>query len=142
MYLTRVARQTRSCWTSQRPSTRCGINASSSSYTTKEWIRSQTLRRIKSFLSDRTQQGQTSAVGQVTSQSSVLGPTLFVVYINDLNMHTKSTVRLFADDTIFYWQVLSQADARILQEDLETLKNGKRTGKYSSMPASATSSSS
>ncbi|XP_076470853.1 uncharacterized protein LOC143300809 [Babylonia areolata] len=72
-------------------------------------IRGQTLRWIEKFLTNRTQQmnveGQISTIGQVTSgvpQGSVLGPTLFVIHINDINKNIRSTVRLFADDTILY----------------------------------------
>ena len=68
---------------------------------------------------------------------SVLGPMLFIVYIINLNKHTKSMVRLFADDIILNRQILSQADTRFLQRDLEKLENGNWTGKCPLMPASA-----
>ena len=92
-------------------------------------IRGLTLRWIENFLTNRTQQvvveGQTSTVGHVTSgvpQGSVLGPTLFLAYINDLDKNIESTVRLFADDTILYRAIHSKADASILQHDLEKLE--------------------
>ena len=61
---------------------------------------------IKDFLHGRTQkvilEGQSSSWATVASgvlQGSVLGPLLFLIYINDLpDCVTSSTVRLFADE--------------------------------------------
>ena len=38
-------------------------------------------------------------------QGSVLGPTLFVVFINDLPLEVTSTVRIFADDTKIFRKI-------------------------------------
>jgi len=35
-------------------------------------------------------------------QGTVLGPLLFLCYINDLPTHLKSSVKLYADDVILY----------------------------------------
>ena len=83
---------------------------------------------IQSFLSDRSQQvvveGSYSTPCSVTSgvpQGSVLGPTLFPIYINDLVNDIQSTVQLFADDCLIYRPILTSADHQILQEDLQKL---------------------
>ena len=72
-------------------------------------IKSETVGWIRSFLYDRTQQvaveGQNSDNLPVLSgvpQGSVLGPCLFLSYINNLPDSAKSKVRLFSDDTIVY----------------------------------------
>ena len=92
-------------------------------------IKGKTLAWIQNFLAFRTQQvvveGETSSIGQVTSgvpQGSVLGPTLFLIYIDDLSNNIQSKVRLFADDTIVYRTIRNQQDAEILQEDLKRLE--------------------
>ena len=86
---------------------------------------------ISDFLKDRSQavvlDGESSSSVPVTSgvpQGTVLGPTLFLVYINDLPECIKySKVRLFADDCILYGQIDSQSDCKKLQEDLDTLQH-------------------
>ena len=66
--------------------------------------------------------GVKSLASEVTSgvpQGSVLGPTFFLIYINDIVMNVKSEIRLFADDILMYIQ--NSNDYEILQEDLNTL---------------------
>jgi hypothetical protein len=46
---------------------------------------------------------------------------LFLFYINDMPCGLKSTIRLFADDTIAYLVVTSEVDAVDLQSDLNKL---------------------
>ena len=54
-------------------------------------------------------------------QGSVLRPSLFLLYINDMPEGIKSTVGLFADDTIEYLTISSDKDSNDLQNDLEKL---------------------
>ena len=78
---------------------------------TNEWI--------KNFLSDRTQ--SVVVEGETSTSISVLEPSLFLFYINDMPEGIQSTVRLFADDTIAYVTISSDADAANLQQDLDKL---------------------
>ena len=91
-------------------------------------IAGKTQKWIRHFLSGRRQRvvldGEHSDQVAVTSglpQDSVLGPCLFLLYINDLADELESVVRLFADDTIAYLTIDSQADAGRLQRDLDRL---------------------
>ena len=86
---------------------------------------------VADFLRNRTQavvlEGETSTSVPVASgvpQGAVLGPILFLVYINELpECISNSTVRLFADDCILYRQIDSTADCVKLQDDLNALQH-------------------
>ena len=85
---------------------------------------------IKSFLSNRSQKvvvdGLHSFITLVISgvpQGTVLGPILFLIYLNDMCLSTKygSTIRSFADDSRLFHSISTYQDALNLQYDLNNL---------------------
>ena len=83
-------------------------------------IRGNALKLLSSFLVNRKQcttvNGQKSNFSVVDSgvpQGSTLGPLLFLIYINDLPLHTNLRVRLFADDACLSFE----SDNAVLLEE-------------------------
>ena len=54
-------------------------------------------------------------------QGTVLGPLMFLIYINDIGSNISSTIRLFADNSLLYREVKSESDCHTLQSDLDRL---------------------
>ncbi len=91
-------------------------------------IRGKLLTWITNFLTKRKQRvvinGSNSAWDSVDSgvpQGTVLGPLLFLLYINDIADNLTSEIRLFADDCILYRQINSISDCSNLQDDINKL---------------------
>ena len=55
-------------------------------------------------------------------QDSLLGPILFIIYINNLPEAVESMVHTFADDTKIYRQIATKNDCDELQKDLDILQ--------------------
>ena len=98
-------------------------------------IRGDTLKWIKDFLGNGKQavviNGVYSNCIPVSSgvpQGSVLGPILFLVYINNLPEQVKSRGRLFADDKHCTLLSAHTLKARSSKMTYSALKNGKRWG--------------
>jgi hypothetical protein len=86
-------------------------------------ITGRLLQWIKNWLLDRRQKvgirGKFSKWIEILSgvpQGSVLGPLLFVIFINDIDSGILSKISKFADDTKLCGKVTSQEDANILRE--------------------------
>ena len=91
-------------------------------------IRGPVLNWLKSWLIGRTQcvvlDGEHSENEPVKSgvpQGTVLGPIMFLVYINDIAENTSSTIKLFADDGLLFRKICKQEDAQALQKDLDAI---------------------
>ena len=94
-------------------------------------ISGQLLNWFADYLHNRKQrvviEGVSSSFLNVKSgvpQGSVVGPLLFILYVNDLPEVTKnSTVSLFADDSKCYRAIQPPADRDLLQTDLDSMHN-------------------
>ena len=63
------------------------------------------------------------AVTSGVPQRTILGPILFIIYMNDVVDNIKhSKIRLFADNIILYTEIMSVSDVQQLQEDLQSLQ--------------------
>ena len=89
------------------------------------------LKLLRDFLGDRKKRvvlnGQASTWTNVTAgapQGSILGPLLFLIYINYLSEGPSTNAKLYADDT-FLFSVIhdSQTSANVLNKDLEMIHN-------------------
>ena len=91
-------------------------------------IQGNILKWVESFLTGRKQKvvvnGKSSPWEEVLSgipQGSMLGPILFVIFINDLPDVVEGQVKIFADDTKLFKAIHSEEDSRELQKDLNSL---------------------
>ena len=91
-------------------------------------ISGQVLKWIRDFLHDRKQRvvyndlaSDWTEVWSGVPQGSVLGPTLFLIYVMDIPEEIDSNVAMFADDTKIYRVVQNDKDAERLQGDLDTI---------------------
>ena len=90
------------------------------------------LKLLEDYLTNRKQRvvlnGESADFEDIISgvpQGSVLGPLLFLVYINDLEENIKSQIRFFADDTMLFSIIKNPAiTANDLNQDLETIRRG------------------
>ena len=92
-----------------------GINGSLINWITEYLNNRQQSVRIENSLSSW------SEVISGVPQGSVLGPLLFVLFINDLPDNIESLVLMFADDTKIYQEITDTESSKALQRDLYNL---------------------
>lgn len=91
-------------------------------------VKGELLNWIKNWLSDRKQrvviQGETTVWKRVTSgvpQGSVLGPILFLIYVNDLDENIVNKLLKFADDTKLLGKVSTPEEIQQMKDDLHQI---------------------
>ena len=92
-------------------------------------IKGHILEWITDYLSSRKQQVQVNSVTSNVShisggvpQGSVLGPLLFLVYVNDISENLLSLTRLFADDSSLFFSATNLEDIQgIINYDLTVI---------------------
>ena len=86
-------------------------------------------RWTKDFLGNRTQEivvnwskSECRMATLGVPQGTVLGPLLFLIYINDIESQITSSICLFADDSVLHRHIYSESDSSSLQEDIFKLQ--------------------
>ena len=108
-------------------------------------VRGLLLEWLRLFLTGRKQRvvvnGSVSdwtPVGSGIPQGTVLGPVLFIVFVNDLPDCIESGCKLFADDTKVYVGAGTSLGRGKLQQDLDALATWSRRWKLPFNPAKCT----
>ena len=93
-------------------------------------INGRLLMFITNYLSDRIQSvlvnGSVSQILPVLSgvpQGSIIGPSLFVLFINDITsgLSNETNIMMYADDTKIWREINDDNDLKILQKDIDYL---------------------
>ena len=87
-----------------------------------DWIRNFLTGRVHQVRIRKECSGWLPVVSGVP-QGSVLGPVLFLAYINDIVDSLESTTSLFADDAKIYRVLKTDDDTEALQRDMQRLEN-------------------
>lgn len=85
-----------------------------------EWLKSYLTNR-KAFVQIETEESSVFDVTSGVPQGSVLGPLIFILYINDLGLRLSSGKSFFADDFKLFRVIASVLDCAAIQNDIDEL---------------------
>ena len=89
-----------------------------------EWITDYLRQRVQ-YVVVNGKSSNVTAVSSGVPQGSVLGPILFIIYVNDLlniDVRTGNKIHLYADDVLLYKTISSTSDYEDLQRSMSTIK--------------------
>ena len=95
-----------------------------------EWTRAFLTRRKQCVVLNGDKSSWTEVISGVP-QGSVIGPLLFVIYINDMPNCVSSCLKLFADDAKLFRRVATTEDHLRLELDLQNLHEWTKTWQMS-----------
>lgn len=75
------------------------------------------------FVQIKDKQSKSVTVNSGVPQGSVLGPLLFLIFINDLSNRVTVPIRLFADDCVLYSRIETESDQINLNNNLQKIKD-------------------
>ena len=103
-----------------------------------EWLTCYLTERTQRVIVDGCESTEDRAMSGVP-QGTVLGPLMFLTYINDITYGINGQMRLFADDALLYYPVRTIADGASLQHDLHTLHRWSKSWQmaFNGMPCDA-----
>ena len=84
------------------------------------WLTDFFIQRYQSVTVDGAHSKWCSVISGVP-QGSILGPLLFIIYINDLSENINCNIKQYADDTKLYTTVKDNNDTFKFQRDLDTV---------------------
>ena len=85
-----------------------------------DWLWDFLTGRVQRVFVNGSGSGEVAVVSGIP-QGTVLGPLLFLLYVNDMPRIVRSDLLMFADDTKIFRPIRHPSDREVLQEDLNAL---------------------
>ena len=93
-----------------------------------KWLTTYSTNRTQRVIVDGRSSGEDPVLSGIP-QGTVLGPLMFLTYINDITLDLTSQIKLFADDALLFRPIKSEKDCKSLQKDLNALETWSKRWK-------------